>query len=282
MNIHQPICNNQEYNSHFQQIDEVISRIEKYKEGALDVEINNRNNAKPDFALSDNAILKKLIHMIAYSQQAKASRVTDLINNGIFDTIFGNYDIQTIALLKPQDIIDKQWSNISAIRFRDKVHLIINTAQSLQNLLKLKTRKSFMDYFSDKKIPLIIMTEEQFDSFWEKFNSVQQDLKEVNMPFFKNFTSLCHLFLDIGFDCAKPDSAVMGAAVKLGIIPPPKKQTNNPDKVLPYPRRHLEKVIKTIQVYGLCRNKRPAVIDLYFLIHGRQSGIKHMVKKSYY
>src|SRR5215510_4868034 len=49
-------------------------------------------------------------------------------------------------------------------------------------------------------------------------------LRRTGLPYFRNLTSLCHLLLchllmDLGFDCAKPDSAGMKAAVGLAIVP---------------------------------------------------------------
>jgi hypothetical protein len=88
--------------------------------------------------------------------------------------------------------------------------------------------------------------------------------------------------MDRGFDCAKPDLAVMKAAVEMGIAPDAPKQKRNPDKSCAYPERDLRNAIKAIQSYAVCRSTRAPVMDLYFLIHGGQLGVRELVQDGYY
>lgn len=107
-------------------------------------------------------------------------------------------------------------------------------------------------------------------------------LSGLGFPHFSNFISLCHLLMELGFDCAKPDIIVMKAAVDLGIVPEPPKQKNNPDKSRPHPESSLQQAVSTIQRYALSRHTRAPVTDLYFLIHGGQSDAIGLVKAAYY
>jgi hypothetical protein len=61
------------------------------------------------------------------------------------------------------------------------------------------------------------------------------------------------------YDCIKPDSAVMKVSKNLGIVNKESGDIN------------FTKTVRTIQEYSIERNLRPAVLDLYFLIEGRQT-----------
>jgi len=78
-----------------------------------------------------------------------------------------------------------------------------------------------------------------------------------------------------GFDCAKPDLAVMKAAVDLGIVAPAPKNRSHGEA-------DLKRAVAAIQAYGVSKGIRVPVIDLYFLIRGGQTGVKHLVRPEYY
>lgn len=297
MSSQQSICQQPDYQPFYMAIDAMVREVDKHKlPPDFDDKVNERNNWVPDFTLSDSDVLRKLAYLIAYSQQAKASAVEALIMSGNLDVALLQFDLPQVAVLESQVVIQKHWPHkkvkgqpkpikkpieIGAIRFPTKIASIINTARAMSRLINRHGKTSFMDYLRAKGIPLRITTEREFDEFWKKFDLVRADFIDVEMPFFGGFTSLCHFFMDFGYDCAKPDSAVMDAAVKLHIVPAPPKQKKHPDKDLPFPETHLEKVVKTIQVYGMCWDVRPTVVDLYFLVHGGQSGVRKLVSSTY-
>lgn len=76
--------------------------------------------------------------------------------------------------------------------------------------------------------------------------------------------------MDTGYDCAKPDLVVMNVATKIGITKKPTGENN------------LKATVRTIQEYSLNREIRPPVVDLYFLIYGKQKDASKYVEKSYY
>jgi len=259
----------------FDRIDAVINKVNAHQTPALAVDIAARSKWNPALGLSDSEILKKCIELIAYSQQAQALRVTELINNGVFDKVFLGYNIEAVANLHYEQLYNQFWNQIRAMRFPQKLEAMIGCAQALLQIKK--EYSSFLTYLGATKIPVELHSQSDIDLFWKEFNIVQQYLQQKQMPFFNNLTSLCHLLMTLGYACIKPDSAVMGAAVKLGIISPggkSRKPTFNDTK--------RKEVIKTIQLYCLSRKFNIRVLDGYLLIYGGQTGAKELVSPKFY
>jgi hypothetical protein len=74
----------------------------------------------------------------------------------------------------------------------------------------------------------------------------------------------------------------MKFAVELGIVPEPPKKRNKPNEIGSHPKASLKKAVRTIQAYAVQKKMRVPVIDLYFLIHGGQTGSIDLVKPEYY
>jgi hypothetical protein len=268
----QSIC--QEYQQGFQRVDEVAARIQRFQvEPDFSRDVAKRTSVVPDFDLADDAILKALVRLIAYSNNAKSDAVGRIMQSGIFDTIFDHYDVQGAARLDPHRIVEEYWPQIKGIRFKYKIARMIGCANCL---LDIQSRHgSFMQYLGAQNIPVIIRTTVDLGRFWKGFDAVRADFKIMKMPYLRNFTSLCHLFLRLGYDCAKPDSAVMKAAVDLRIASSSRKDRSFSD-------RERRKVIRFMQLYAMCRGIRVPVVDLYFLIHGGQRGARQFVQSTYY
>ena len=271
-NKQQPIC--QEYQQVFQRVDEVVARIQHFQvQPGFSRAVKKRINTVPNFDLADDAILKTLVELIAYSNNAKSDAVGRVVHSGIFDTIFDHYDVQKAARLDSDRIIEEYWPQIKSIRFKYKIARMIGCANCL---LDIRSRHgSFMRYLGAQNTPVIIRTIADLEGFWKGFDAVRADFKSMKMSYFGNFTSLCHLFLRLGYDCAKPDSAIMKAAESLRIASPSRKDGSFSDK----DRR---RVIQFIQLYAMCRGIRVPVVDLYFLIHGEQRGATQFVQSAYY
>jgi len=259
----------------FHRIDDIINRVNAHQTPALAADIATRSKWSPALDLSDSDILKKCIELIAYSQRVKALRVTELINTGIFDKIFLNYDVQAVANLQYEQLRTQYWSQIGAIWLPKKLEAMIDCAQALLRIKKQHT--SFMTYLRASKIPIDLQSRSDIDVFWREFTVVQQYLQQKQMPFFYKLTSLCHLLMTLGYSCIKPDSAVMGTAVKLGIVSP----GSNPEKPT-YNDAKRKEVIKTMQLYCLSRNFNIRVLDGYLLIYGGQTGAKGLVNPQFY
>ncbi|MDP2991753.1 MAG: DNA-3-methyladenine glycosylase I [Deltaproteobacteria bacterium] len=252
-----------------------MQAVNAHQTPALTAEIATRNGWTPDFGLSDSDILRICIELIAYSQQAQARRVQELINGGIFKKVFVNYDVHAVANLQHDQLYAQYWNQIGAIRFPSKLDAMIGCAQAL---LRIKNQHpSFMSFLLASNIPVTVKSQSDIEAFWREFAALQQYLCQVQMPFFNNLTSLCHLLMTLGYDCAKPDSAVMSAAVNLGIV----SLGGNPKKLI-YTDRKRKDVVMTMQVYCICRSLRVTVLDVYLLICGGQTGARHLVSPRFY
>ena len=269
---YQPIC--RQYQHIFQRVDDIIARIEQFQvQPDFSQAITERANRAPDFGLADDTTLERFIKLIAYSNNARANVVSQIVHSGIFDMIFQDYDVQIVANLDPIYVTQEYWSQIKGIRFQRKVGHMIDCAK---HLLDIQSQHgSFMQYLKAQNIPTSIQTTTDLDNFWEGFDTVRKELKAMQMPYFRSLTSLCHLLLNLGYDCAKPDSAIMKAAVNLQIASPARKSGS-------FSEKERRKVVRFIQIYAMCREIRVPVVDLYFLIHGGQTGVAQLVDSAYY
>jgi len=271
----------EELSREIQAIDELVDRINRFKvDPQFSQTTKERQDKIPDFNSSDQFVLHRLIDLIAYSNNANADKVGRLLERRPFQEIFQGYSIDKTADLSAENILQAYWPRIKDIRFKYKVSAMIGCAKCL---VKIRTRYgSFMGYLRTVGLPAAIKSELDIEKFWECFSQIRTYFRELEFPYFKHFTSLCHLLMDLGFDCAKPDLAVIKAAVELGIVSPAPKQRKNPEKSRAHSEDSLKRIIETIQTYALCRNTRAPVIDLYFLIDGGQSGVKKLVQGAYY
>ena len=261
-------------------IDGMVARVDRFKvEPQFAQWVNERVELVSNFDMKDDEVLRRLVVLIAYSNSANAEKVTQLVESHAFDHIFHNYTLEDTAKLSPESLVQSYWPQVREIRFKKKIGAMIGCAVSLRAIGA--RHGSFMRYLKSVGLPSI-KSDSDIQLFWESFNQVRAYFLDVDFPYFGNFTSLCHLLLDQGFDCVKPDSAVMKAAVSLGIVPPPPMQKKNPKKASLHPEKSLRKTVETIQAYALCRHVRPPVIDMYFLIHGGQSGAVGLVEPAYY
>lgn len=260
----------------FNQIAAIIEKVNVHQTPALSESMVKRSKWNPDRDQSDCDILKECIKLIAYSQQAKACRVEVLINEGIFDKIFLKYNVRAVANLEYEQLHSKYWSQIGgAIRYPKKLKSMIGCAQAL---LKInENHKSFMTLLRGFEIPTELRSPSDIDEFWIKFTTFQQRLQQKQMPFFNKLTSLCHLLMIVGYPCLKPDSIVMGVAVRLGVISPGSGKKNNN-----YNDEKRMEVVKTMQAYCLSRKFNIHSLDKYLLIDGGQTGAIAQVYPQYY
>jgi 3-methyladenine DNA glycosylase Tag len=263
-------------------IDRMVQRINRFKiDPGFSQQVEERSRKVPDFAMDDRQILRHLMVLIAYSNNANSVKVTRLVESEVFESIFQKYFVEKkTSELTAKSIVDDCWADLRAIRFKYKVDAWVRCARCLHAIQG--RHGSFMKYLDDVGLPSPIKSECDIRAFWEGFDKIRAYLLALNFPYFANFTSLCHLLLHLGFDCAKPDIIVMKVAVDLGIVSEPPKQKKNPEKSRAHPEASLKKAIKTIQAYAVSRNTRAPVIDLYFLIHGRQAAAIGLVDPAYY
>ena len=266
----------------FRRIDLMVDKIHQHTaEPHFSEDLARRRDTKPNFKWPDDYILKRMIELIAFSQQVQSSRIVEMIESGVFVRVFPSFSPSDVAKLYPSELKKLYWNNpskpreerLSPLRFPSKLEKMVKCAESL---IKIASRHgSFMRYLESQRFPIRIMSKQDVNVFWEAFDNTLQYFgsDNVNLPFFKNFTSLCHLLQVLGFDCAKPDSIVMDTASRLCIVPAQERPHSKTDR---------KKVILKMQLYSLYKSIRTPVVDLYFLIDGGQTDARKFVKPSYY
>jgi 3-methyladenine DNA glycosylase Tag len=279
-----------------QAIDRMVDRVSRFKvDPEFSRQIDERSSTRPNFAMDDREVLRHLMVLIAYSNNANSLKVTRLVESDVFESIFQNYFIKNWTHLSAEGasdgggntttelaktIVNEHWLDLTAIRFKYKVEAWTRCAKCLQAIHC--EYGSFMTYLKGTGLPSILQSECDIQVFWDCFDKIRNRLLQEKFPYFANFTSLCHLLLHVGFDCAKPDLIVMKSAVGLGIVPQPPKKKSKPSESGTHPERSLRKTVRTMQAYAVQKGIRVPVIDLYFLIHGKQADAIALVKPEYY
>jgi len=246
-------------------IDEIIGEVNSFKiEPLFGQEIDLRNYKSAPATLTQSQLLQIYIALIAFSQQANSKLVQELVDADIFREIFANYNVNHIVKMNPCDLVDQYWSRVSAIRKQTKLFQIIMFARVI------KRNPSVIELLTNPEIPKRITSSLDIEKFWSGFNKLQKELVRHKVPFLRETTTLLHFLMDVGYDCNKPDSVVMGISKKLGIVSDAKGDIN------------FRKTVKFIQLYSLEKGLRPVVVDLYLLIAGKQKGSVKFVSPDYY
>jgi hypothetical protein len=204
------------------------------------------------------------VRLISFSQQAISKNVKIIIDEKVFDEILDNYDINKVAKMNPCDLVEKHWAKVTGIRQQTKFFQIVMFSRLIQR------DNTVLELLTNPPIPKSIKSEADIKEFWTGFKILQQKLKLAKTPFLRETTTLLHFLLDLGYDCIKPDSAVMKASKKIGIV---ESETGE---------KNFIKTVKFIQSYSLKKDLRPCIIDLYLLIKGKQTEASLLVDKSFY
>lgn len=247
------------------QIDKIIDRVNLFKiEPNFENDYNERVNRKILRINSESELLKIFVRLIAFSSQAKSDLVKDLINRKTLDKVFANYNVELVAKMNPCDLVDAYWEECTVIRQRTKFFQIVMFARLI------KRNKSVLSLLTNPNLPISIKSLKHIDDFWIGFKELQTALKDVKAPFLRETTTLLHFLLDNGYYCIKPDSAVMKASLNLKIVDKVSGETN------------FIKAVKFFQNYAFKMKIKPAVLDLYLLIDGKQKDAQKLVSKKYY
>jgi hypothetical protein len=190
----------------FEAIGKMVERVNRFKiDPQFTQQVEERHGKVPDFTLDDQRVLRHLMVLIAYSNNANAEKGTRLVEGKVFESVFEKYFVEKTTEVTAESIIDSCWQDLTAIRFKYKVDAWVRCARCL---LSIQGRfGSFMRYINSVGLPSPIKSEDDIRAFWEGFNQIRAYFLELRLPYFGNFTSLCHLLLHLGFDCAKPDKS---------------------------------------------------------------------------
>ena len=253
----------------FPLVDELIARVQQHKlEPHFSVEATRRENnvAKP--FTSENEIFDAYAQVIALSNGSKSELVDAIIKNGKLAAAIHNYDVEKMAQANPCDLIDASWPDIgAALRRKNKLLQLTLAARAIVR------SGGLMKVFNQAQLPTRVQSVADIEQFWNGFNLLRLKMAELDMPYLKAHTSLLHFLLHSGYDCGKPDSAVMSVASKWRMArgTTPKAKEND-----------LVGVVRMMQEYGVATGNRPPLIDFYMLIEGRQTWASKHVHPSYY
>lgn len=258
----------------FNIFDAIRTNVDSYaRKQMLSDEISSRNNRYENTVLAEkNNLLRVMATLIAFSNNAPSDAVGEIIEGGIFERVFYNFDLDKVASLNPDNIVSREWDNIKSIRFKKKVDAIVKCAKLLKK--NGNDKATIESIYKNYNLPKDINNENDIVKFWEQFDRIFASFKKSDMPYFKNDTTLLHLLLHLGFPCIKPDLIVMKVAASLGIV----KARDNHNT---YSSDEKKLVVKTIQKYCILQNIKPAVMDLYILIYGGQKYALRYVVNGY-
>jgi 3-methyladenine DNA glycosylase Tag len=142
----------------FQASDNMVNRVNAFRvDPEFTRHIEDRLSRVPDFSWTDEEILRRLIELIAYSNNANAQKVTRLVDRDVFRPIFQDYSVDKSAALLAEQIRLVYWQEIKCIRFRWKVDAMVRCAPCLISIRK--SHKSFMHFVRDAGLPTSIRTE---------------------------------------------------------------------------------------------------------------------------
>jgi hypothetical protein len=241
----------------FDEIDALHKRI---RQQAIEPEFSEavkKRDLGPQYDVADKEVVRTMIELIAFSQGARADRIGDMRNRGVFREVFGAFDPATVAQMDPKEIYKKHWSGkLSPMRFPDKIDKMVDCAKSVREIALRKG--SFLQSLQASHIRDRIRSNTDIDAFWNAFELARSKMP----PFFQNFISLCHLFQAFRFPCAKPDKVVMSVAAELGIIAP-RKQYREPD---------LKNVVRVMQSYAAQREISVPNVTSFFSSMGSRRG----------
>ncbi len=257
-----------------QKLDALRTKIDLYAVPPLfSPEIRSRSNRYAEtVAREKNNLLRVMASLIAYSNNAPSDAVAAILDNGVFERVFFHFDLQAVARMNPDWIIENNWSAIRDIRFKKKVGAIIGCAKLLASYRGANiTIETFFDSYN---LPKDLTVEDDLDKFWRQYDTLLAGFIARDMPYFKNDTALLHLLLYVGFPCIAPDVMAMKVAAAVGLI----------DLRRDYTLCSLNErkfVVRTVQEYCCSRDIQPAVMDLYLLIFGGQNHAQRYVRDGY-
>lgn len=230
-------------------------------------EVALRRARKPVPIPGDREIMRRICVAIAYSQGARSAQIEKLITTPVFKEAFAGFDPSALARRDPSRILDRYWSRLGHLRFKGKVHRIVQCAQALNGIAH--DHGSFASYLESFQIPRRIRSEADLDQFWNKFDELRSDLHRRQMPFFRSTTSLLQLLLDLDFDSVKPDLIVMRLARRVGIVD---RETGD---------RALRQCVRSLQAYSFAHSCRAAELDLALLAFGGQTGAGRLLSQRF-
>ena len=211
----------------------------------------------------DREIMRRICVAIAYSQGARSSMISELIETPVFKEAFAGFNPAALARRDPERILATYWPQLGHLRFKGKIPRIVQCARALKGIIR--DCGSFAAYLAGFQIPRRIRSAAHLEQFWLRFNALQSDLRRRAMPFFRSTTSLLQLLLDLDYDSVKPDLIVMRLARRIGIVD---RETGD---------RAFRQCVRFLQECSITNAYRAAALDLALLAFGGQTGASKLL-----
>ena len=212
----------------------------------------------------DRGMMRQFAVAIAYSQGARSSSVRHLIREPVFAEAFIGFDPGRLARRSPEVILRRYWNRLGYIRFKGKVTRIVGCAKVLNRISR--DHGSFASFLRSFRIPRRLRAPDDIERYWERFDLLQVDLREREMPFFRSTTSLLQLLLDLDYDSVKPDLIVMRLARRIGMV---ERELGE---------KHIRNVARRVQEFAVARGIRAQAVDLQMLAFGGQTGSRELLR----
>jgi hypothetical protein len=269
----------------FKKIDKIREIVDATKAGPKFYnEVNLRKNRSNDILDDKNKLFHRAGEVLLFGG-VPADRIEALIKSGVPKRVFKDWKVSEVAEMDADSWLDANWKKTSTkkrtpLTEDGKKMATIWLPQKIIGIIGVAKIMSRPEWPTSlfKEIPHEFQMNEEIPVFWTKVDALLDKLKELGVPYYKSQTSLLHLLLDLGYPCLKPDSVVMDEAKKFGIVEP-HTYTNNKGKVIEsYRDEQRRSAVTFFQEYCISRQIKPAMLDLYLLIDGDQTGARQYVK----
>lgn len=241
----------------WQCLDEIRRLCERHATPEFSRVLRQRSEPTISNLPSSRQVMRKLCVAIAYSQGARSASVASLVESRCFREAFAGFDHIALARRSGDVILQQHWCELGSMRFRGKVHSIVECARVLRQIDD--DCGCFARFVKRFAIPRRLLRQDDVEDFWQGFDLLQAQLRSRKMPFFSSTTSLLQLLLDLDYDAVKPDLIVMRLARRIGLV-----NSESGDK-------HLRLAVRTIQEYSVSRRVRAAAVDWHMLAFGGQT-----------
>lgn len=251
----------------YDSIDKIFKKVDKYKiDPELYNEIKERNSRTVFNEISNDELLRKYAEIVCFSQRTNSKLVRDiLLPSKEYKAAFRNFSTKEVSKLDSEDVKAKYWKKpLTYMTFPSKISAIIDFAKHIES------KNSISKELLNTGIPRKLKTQNDVDKFWIEFDTLLTKMKERKVRYLQTTTSLLHFLLDFGYDCIKPDSAVLEVCQRLGII-----EKKSGDK-------NLRKAVDFLLRYSVEKGLRPSIVDLHFLIDKPQEGARKYVREKYF
>jgi hypothetical protein len=260
----------------YKNIDQIRESVDvRRKEPIFSKEMTLRNNRSNDILDNKDKLFYRAGEVMLYPG-VFADRIKSLIESGVPRRVFQEWKVSIVAKMDADTWIKDNWKKTDDGK-KMAVIWLPNKIKGIIGVAKIMNEPEWpIPLF--KAVPHAFQKKEGIPLFWAKFDILWDKLRELGVPYYSSQTTLIHLLLDMGYPCLKPDIIVMSVAKELGIVVPHTYTDKKGKFVESYSDKNRRHTVTFFQEYCINRQIKPAVLDLYLLIHGGQSDAMQYVR----